>query len=156
MFKFLEKEEKTFLGKCANIALAYFINVIWVVGILKIYKWVFELNYQFIYSPYKRPEIIEFIGAVIMAPLIEEILFRHAPLQYIKATDKKKLLIPTMLFTSVVFGLVHQGGAWSVPIQGVGGFLIACVYVKNGYSYWSAVATHCLWNLSLVSGILNI
>lgn len=160
MIKFLQKKAKTTYEKLANIAYAYIINVVWTLIVATLYKWLFapvisESGQMFSYG-YKHEFLIYAISTVIFAPFFEEILFRHLPLQIIKKTNREDLLLPTMLFTSVVFGLLHDSGVWSVPIQGVFGFIISCVYVKNGYSYWSAVLLHMIWNAGLIFGLVNI
>ena len=158
MFKFLKKTATSFWEKAANVALAYIINVVWAIGVIKFYNWLFESGYStFQFGSYKREKWIEIVAAVLMAPLLEEILCRKLPLDIVKYSGKEKeLLIPVMLFTSVVFGLMHSGGLWSVPLQGVGGFILASIYVKNGYSYWSSVILHAMWNAGLVFGVLNL
>ncbi len=158
MFKFLEKEEKTFLGKCANIALAYFIMVIWTILVLKLYQWLFAVeswNPFGQFGIYKHPFFIQFFLSCIMAPLWEEIIFRKLPIDLAKSTGKKEIMLPVILASSVIFGIGHQGVP-SILLQGVGGFIISCLYIKNGYSYWSSVTLHFMWNTSLLFGFLNL
>lgn len=162
MFKFLQKKATTFWEKAANVALAFVVNVAITIPVIKFYEWLFSTSYSINaqynilgqFSGYYRNQFwIDFFLAVIMAPLWEEIVFRKFPLDFVKGKDH--LMISMMLFSSVIFGLGHYGVP-SLLIQGVGGFIIACIYVKNGYSYWSAVALHALWNLSLTLGLLNL
>lgn len=164
MLKFLKRKAKTTYEKVANVCAGYIGAVLITLGAIKFYKWLFEVDqsqgfsftiFDQFYTPYKHMFAIEFFFACIMAPLIEEIMFRHFPLRVIKATKKEELIVPTILFTSVVFGLMHNG-AVSIPIQGVFGLIASVVYLKNGYSYVSSVALHAMWNTSLLLGILNI
>jgi len=94
-----------------------------------------------------------FFFGCILAPLWEELVFRHAPLLIAKKF-KKKLKIdftwPIVIISSVIFGWGHGFGPISILIQGVGGLILSFVYLKNNNSYWSAVATHFLWNFSLI------
>lgn len=88
--------------------------------------------------------------ACIVAPLVEELVFRHAPLQLLKQTkDYKKKEFFLVVITSVLFAMIH-GNFGNVYVQGVGGFVFSYVYIKNGYSYISAVITHSLYNLTLM------
>lgn len=165
MLKYLLKEEKTFLGKLSNIALGYLFSMICIIFVLNYYEWLlqpatFDLTVlgQFYQPIYKFPLLIQIFFTVIMAPIAEEIIFRHLPfkvIQTLNPKDRANLLIPTVLFTSVVFGLMHQGLP-SVLIQGVGGFFLACVYIKNGYSLWSSILMHALWNGGLVLSVVNL
>jgi len=101
---------------------------------------------------------ILFFLACIMAPLWEEIVFRYFPLRLAQAIEKAvapeqpkiNLVLPAVMFTSVIFGLVH-GSVFNILFQGVSGILLAWVFLKNN-SYWSAVILHSLWNTMLLFG----
>lgn len=148
--KFLLTKETTLFGKIRNIFAGYTIVLLWVSLITVLLEVVFTTN-QCAYR-YSSPFIVEVFLVVILAPLWEELVFRALPLTFIK--DYPKLLIPVMVFTSIIFGLLH-GEPINILIQGVMGFVMASVYIKNGYSYWSSVAIHALWNGSIVFGILG-
>jgi hypothetical protein len=70
-----------------------------------------------------------------------------------------KTLFPSMQFPSfqkeflpdqyVLFAWVH-GSTTNILIQGVGGFFFGWVYIKNGYSYWSAILAHALYNFTVM------
>lgn len=149
MIKFLDKQAKTFWGKTFNIFFGLVLMLIVGIGMTKyVYPWLYA-EAQFFFSPvYVRPFLISIFECVILAPLIEEYLFRHFPITYCKVLSKR-LIVPVIFFSSIIFGLVHYG-APSVPVQGVCGFIMACVYVKNGYSYWSTVTMHALYNLIII------
>ncbi len=95
----------------------------------------------------------KFIHACIFAPIVEEIIFRIAPIQILKRT---KLLIPigfpVILLTSAIFGWMH-GDSMNVMTQGVGGMVFAWVYIRNNYCFVSGMATHFLWNAFLIVGL---
>lgn len=158
MLKFLKKTETTLMGKLGNIALGFMVMATWTLGVVYFYDWLFKVES---WNPFeqmgrfKHPLLVEIFLACIMAPLWEEVVFRKFPLDVIKASKKEELLIPTMLFTSVIFGLGHYGVP-SLLIQGVGGFVMSAVYIKNGFSYWSSCFMHFLWNASLMFGVLNL
>jgi membrane protease YdiL (CAAX protease family) len=103
--------------------------------------------------PPAHPIIEALWFGVILAPLWEEAVFRHFPLQIMKSLSEEKrkvLLWPTILFSSFIFGYMHDGAS-TVPIQGVGGIFICILYVKTGYKYWWGVAYHAFWNLSCMT-----
>lgn len=90
----------------------------------------------------------------ICAPLFEELVFRHIPLQTAKliydpnSAKGLKLTMLTVLMSSFIFGWGHGRGWDSVILQGMLGLGFCYVYLKNGYSYWSAVLLHALYNLT--------
>lgn len=101
-----------------------------------------------------------FFFACILAPLWEEAAYRHAPLQLAKKFGKahgKNYIIPVVILSSALFGWGHDEGPLSILKQGAGGMVLSYVYIKTGYNYWCSVATHFLWNFSLmyVFPILN-
>lgn len=89
----------------------------------------------------------------ICAPIFEELIFRHIPLQtakliYDPSTAKGlKLTMLTVMMSSFIFGWGHGHGWNSVLIQGVCGVVFSYIYLKNNYSYWSAVLAHSIYNL---------
>lgn len=89
-----------------------------------------------------------FIFVCILAPLWEELAFRVIPIQIMEhlSNHNDKVLWYTIALTSVVFGWGRGHGMESLLMQGVVGFAIAIVYLKNGFCYWSAVTTHATWN----------
>ena len=91
-----------------------------------------------------------FFFSCIFAPIWEEAVFRHAPLQIAKKLGRKSLVVPVALISSVLFGWGHGYGPVSVLLQGVGGLVLCFVYVETGYCYWASVTTHFLWNLSII------
>lgn len=155
---FLDRKETTFLGKAGNVLIAFVIMFVTMLFVNFLYSWLFSGHIEFpgfeqiTFGPiwvYDHPFLVEIFLSVLLAPLIEELFFRHFPIQIIKATGKKELLWPTILFTSALFGIMHDGYP-SILLQGVGGLLLSIVYIKNNYSYWSSVALHAMWNLSLL------
>lgn len=83
------------------------------------------------------------VWPLILSPVIEELVFRVGPIGLVK--DSPKLILPTIILSSALFGYLHQG-AISWPVQGVFGFLLSVVYIKNNRSYWSIVLLHAMWN----------
>lgn len=81
----------------------------------------------------------------IVAPLWEELAFRHGPGLIVKAMGKE-VMLPVMIISSAIFGWGHGHGPESILRQGVMGFIFFSLYIKNNYSYWSSVLLHALWN----------
>lgn len=137
--------------KIFNILAAFGINLLWIIFIQ------FLLNYMYGYNvfqigPFFPPppsSLFIFFSACIFAPFFEEALFRYAPISIVRSYGEKKIL-PMIVITSAIFGWVHGHGMYSILVQGVGGFILSCLYIKNNYSYLSSVAAHFLWNLSVI------
>lgn len=92
------------------------------------------------------------IRAVVLAPLIEEHLFRCLPLVFLlwiplaQGRSRNRLVLEGVLFSSVLFGLMH-GSPWNVALQGVLGVVLCWVYLKNNLSRWSPIIVHSLYNI---------
>lgn len=159
MRKWLERVETKLHRKILNVAVAFGGYVLWMMGVDKVYNYIYaEKNMfesQIFFPNYKHPALVTFYTACFLAPLIEEILFRKLPLDLVKASGKNQLLIPTMLFSSIVFAIGHYGG-YSIPIQGVLGLLACILYIKNDSSYWSAWSLHFIWNLLIITNLLHL
>lgn len=99
----------------------------------------------------------------ILAPLTEEILFRALPIQFAQITAAvaaalgiekcSRFTMWTCIgISGILFGWLH-GSPLNILYQGMGGLLLAWLYVKNNNSYLSAVAAHFLWNFMLLIGL---
>lgn len=106
------------------------------------YKWLVGVIWNWDTQLYDPTGPFALFSSLVQAPLIEELIFRYAPLQFVKGTPH---VLPMMIISSAIFGWLH-GGFINVMMQGVTGFCFAVVYVKNGYHYWSAVLLHAAWN----------
>lgn len=90
-----------------------------------------------------------FLYMCIVAPFVEELIFRHIPLKLVShfsCFDKIKWYLVAII--AVIFGWLH-GSYFNVLVQGIGGFFFGWVYIKNRMSYISAVSAHFLWNFML-------
>lgn len=144
---YLENPAVTFKQKAKNILLFFLILFVWILGV----NFLLGLLLGPPSSSYTL-NLPTFIFTCICAPLFEEIVYRAAPLKIAKVIgDKlnitKKLILPVMLASAVIFGWDHNGGAITVLKQGMMGFVFSVVYIKNNYCYWSAVTIHFMWNL---------
>ena len=107
------------------------------------------------------PSVDVVMGTLITmfgAPFLEEVLFRGFFCSV--ASDENGNLKARGLFTVLVgsfilFGLVHGHWYYSVMLQGVGGLWLARLWFRNGpsqkWSYFSCVAAHCLYNISVLA-----
>lgn len=144
------KKAKRLLPKFLIILAAFAIAILWLAIALTSLKKMVTYDY---FGSMSFTVVCDFFFACIFAPLWEELAFRHAPMliakHFNKASKKVNLTWPVVIISSVIFGWGHGQGPISLLIQGVGGLLFSWVYLKNNYSYWSSVALHCLWNISL-------
>jgi len=92
--------------------------------------------------------VIGLFYTLIFAPALEELVFRVAPIGLVK--DRPELMFPTIILSSALFGWLH-GGPENWLVQGVFGFILSLVYLKNGRSYLSVVFLHFMWNLFVMT-----
>lgn len=123
------------INKLKNILFVFVLYAVYLFGYIALMKYLSAEGWMM------------YFGALVMAPLIEEIIFRVAPIGLVK--DKPELIYPTIILSSALFGYLHYG-AMSWPIQGVLGFILSVIYLKNGYSYWSVVLLHFMWNAYVI------
>jgi membrane protease YdiL (CAAX protease family) len=129
--------------KAYNIFAAFGVMVVWTMFITSFMK---ELAGSQLF--YKQPTpLYMFVTACIIAPLTEEGIFRWAPLTLLK--PHPHLMWPVIVIVSALFGYLH-GGFSNIIIQGVFGVVFSWVYINNGYSYWSSVVLHSLWNITVL------
>lgn len=158
MQQFLLNHDTGFLKRVRNIVIAYVICWFWVYYAATFQEWIFgthialkDLLLQFPFKrEYNHPIAVDFYLSCFLAPLWEELVFRHLPLQFAKRNTY--LLLPIMLASAALFGWCHDK-APSLAIQGVSGFIFSVLYVRNGFHYWSSVFIHFLWNLVILFSI---
>jgi len=86
------------------------------------------------------------VSGLIFAPLLEEVMYRLVPFKILQNTQIfKENTWWFVILSAIIFGYGH-GSILNIYIQGVAGFFFTWAYIKNGMSYWSAVATHFLYN----------
>lgn len=125
--------------RASNIAIGYTAMILWlmiITGLLKGVSALPSLSLQAVF------------WSLIFAPLVEEIIFRKAILDIARKLDPE-FLIPIIIISSAIFGWLH-GTIKNVAIQGVFGAIMAWVYIKNGYHYWSSVILHSMYNGTLI------
>lgn len=139
--------ETSLFGKLKNILF----GVVLYIGWSSIVLWIYETHLPEVFNvprsmspPHSMTYM--FITICIWAPIFEEILYR-LPLSIARNFQIKNLVLYTAIISSILFGQRHWGADWTVPIQGVLGFIFCWVYIKNGYSLLSSVLMHFLINL---------
>ncbi len=100
-----------------------------------------------VYEAMGTDGIILFLSTVVMAPLIEENVFRGLPLQSLMA--KQNMLI-AIIWSSIAFAAFHwTGGFWFMLMQGViVGIPFAVIALRRGNIYMVLIA-HFVMNISL-------
>lgn len=132
----MEKKIIQFCKKFNNIFVGFTILLIWATISINGMDWISSIS----------PSVNNLFWVVLIAPVWEEAAFRYAPIT-IAMLFNKKLVLPVVIISSAIFGWGHGHGAYSVMLQGVGGLIYAWIYIRNGYSYWSSVTAHSMWNV---------
>jgi|SRR5690606_37319882 len=137
--QFLGKPAEGILDKIKNILLGFFLFSWWI--------WVIDGFLKYLLTAQMYPKA-EFFFSCVLAPLWEEVVFRVIPIHLAYKLGEDAVL-PIIIFTSIIFGLGH-GGPANILIQGVFGFILSLLYIKNNYSYWSVVLLHSMWNATCI------
>jgi membrane protease YdiL (CAAX protease family) len=149
----LDHPETDLYGRFKNIALGFFLSMIWMAIAAPFFNHLGPQNPP-MFDPFNIPPpetlLHSFFYGCISAPFWEEVVFRWFPL-YCTKNLSNNYKIPIILASCIGFGLIH-GDVCHIWLQGVSGLVIACIYIKNGYHYWSAVILHFLWNYMCIFG----
>ncbi len=101
--------------------------------------------------------ILMMISAIILGPIVEELIFRKAIFGLIKS-DKLALFVSTF-----VFGLIHLIGESSIQealVNGISyfvmGFVFGVIYIRNNRNIVVPIIVHILSNLISILAILFI
>jgi uncharacterized protein len=98
-----------------------------------------EVGFKFIGNEYER--LIAFLTLVVIAPIAEEVLFRG----YLFGKLLKRVpILPAMIVTSLVFGLVH--GQWNVGLDTFALSMVMCTLRVITGSIWAGVLLHMMKN----------
>lgn len=140
-------EEATFVQKVKNLFAMILLNLIWVVFVIQMYQYLIPRGLPGMPDP--RNDFQVFFWACLIAPFWEELVFRYLPRKI--GDVAPKLMVPMIIVSSILFGLIHSGVP-SILIQGVIGFSFFWLYMKNGSIVWTMLA-HALWNLIVIFGL---
>lgn len=94
------------------------------------------------------------VPTVILAPIIEELVFRKAFFSLFKND------IVALIVSSLVFGLIHVSGESGIYllvnliIYAIPGFALGFVYLKNNKNIYPVIFVHALTNLISVLAVL--
>jgi len=101
--------------------------------------------------------IFMFLSAVIMGPIIEELIFRKSIFGLIKNNTL------ALIVSAVIFGSIHLIGEASILsalVNGISyyvmGFIFGYIYLKNNKNIMAPIAIHILSNLISILAILYI
>jgi membrane protease YdiL (CAAX protease family) len=141
----MKQNTELFYHKVVRLLFAFALILFWVMGVSYVYKLIGLQNGDTYYV-----SLYTAIVALILAPVIEEILFRWLPWQVLAKNKGSDIQLAVVFGSSVIFGLMH-GGPFSVPIQGVCGLMLFWVYIRNKSLGWS-IALHVMWNFWVLFG----
>ena len=88
-----------------------------------------------------RKKLILIIGACVVAPIAEEIVFRGYLYPVVKRFTEP---VVAALFTGIIFGAIH-GNIWAMIPLSIFGVLLAALYEKSG-SIWACILCHAMFN----------
>lgn len=132
--------------KLLNIPLGAALYIMWIEFMFWLYSTYIPEFYDLGDGPDPQYSLIyTFLGSSILTPFVEEFLYR-TPLSVVRHIPIKGIMLYTVLYSSILFGLIHWGENWTVPWQGVAGIIFCYVYIKNGYSFISSLTMHFLIN----------
>ena len=100
-----------------------------------------ELVYYVDDSEYDVIRALSFVSIVIVAPVVEEILFRGYILDAIRELHGD---VVAVLGSSVLFGLLHIE-PYVVGMATLGGIVYGIVRIRSG-SLWPCIVSHMVWN----------
>ena len=141
MEQLLGPPTKNIIDQIKNIVFAFAIMLAWFYLITTFLDFLATPSAQFEQVPPK----FAFFFSCIAAPAWEEMAFRWLPITIAKGFHKK-FIFPIVILSSLIFGWGHGFGPVSLLIQGVMGFILSCLYLKNG-NIWSSMALHSMWNM---------
>ena len=99
--------------------------------------------------------IFMFLSAVIMGPIIEELVFRKSMFGLIK-NDKIAIAVSAIIFGSI--HLIGEASILAALVNGISyfvmGFVFGYIYIKNHKNIMAPIAVHILSNLISILAIL--
>lgn len=103
--------------------LLFIILIVWILQTL-----IFiPLNHYFFYKGFYKVNFYYFLGALILAPIFEEIIFRNILLNSLLNNYSK---IKSIVLSAILFGLIH-GNLFQIISATILGLLFGLIYVEN-------------------------
>ncbi len=139
-----------FMGLCANGVLTIAINLLSQIGVIP--NSLLE-NYSQTTTVYTAGGIIPYIlGGIILAPIIEELVFRGFMVTRMRHAIPAWL---SVIFVGIIFGVFH-GNLFQAIYASILGFMLGAVFVRYN-SLYASVLCHFGFNLmSLPSYLVEI
>lgn len=109
-----------------------------------------QTSVQFLQNGSMELKIFIAFSAVILAPLVEELIFRGYLYPVLK---KYGGFLFALIFTSLLFGLIHWNAAVLVPLA-LFGALLVLLYEKTK-TLWVPICAHALFNLTTVVAAMS-
>ncbi len=111
---------------------------------------VMDLIKDFSHDPPALSFIILYI--IILAPFVEEVLFRWIPIRTTRFfTNNKIILWSIIIVSSIIFGSLH-GDPIAMLIAGIAGLVLSNVFLKGGII--SSFTAHTFFNFVGISVVL--
>lgn len=86
------------------------------------------------------------LWAMVLAPLLEEPLFRFAPINFMVARKlTKEAIFWGIVICAYLFAFWHGMNYYNILVQGVGGFIMGLYYWKHK-SYTGSLLLHSVYN----------
>jgi hypothetical protein len=98
-----------------------------------------------------RGKILVFAVSVFIAPIVEEIVFRRVFFTFI---NRLFGVLPALLITSFVFGVLHGGIVQLIPLM-ILGIALQMLYLKHN-SLYPSILLHSIHNFLIMSIFLTI
>lgn len=138
------------------LPIVYILAFIWVLLLLVLHElgMKISLEQQSILELFKVQSLalkaLLIISVVVIAPITEEVLFRHVLYRFFKFKSTQGIAI---FFSSLIFAMLHFNCVAFIPIFALGIFL-ALSYERSG-SLVAPVFTHMLFNLNTIILLLS-
>ncbi|KKU52527.1 MAG: hypothetical protein A3A28_05830 [Candidatus Sungbacteria bacterium RIFCSPLOWO2_01_FULL_47_32] len=105
-----------------------------------------------IVGPEEPVTFLLFLETVLLAPFIEEAMFRFFPIRICRWLTKNKIILwAVIICASILFGRAH-GTWWNVLAQGIGGIILSWAFLRGGYV--SSVTAHAVMNSALFLSLI--
>ncbi|PCF86334.1 CPBP family intramembrane glutamic endopeptidase [Staphylococcus intermedius] len=143
--------------------LCILLGVLLTIGVITFYLIVLPGNIMFTHFDTKEAAFEMGIGMIwitgIVAPIVEEVVFRGVLLKYI---EDKTNIVTAIIVTSILFALVHLFNGklsgidlYLLIIAGTFAGMMYAVATYQYHSIWASIVIHMCWNLGGLFTITN-
>lgn len=111
---YLDGPASGFSEKAKNVAIAFVLNLIWIQVVMLFGQWLYgaDINYgisTIFQFDFERNLRLEIFSACIFAPIVEEAIFRFAPMRISDALGRD-FFLPIAIISQVIFGAYASHG----------------------------------------------